>query len=59
MVTFESGGSLLRMIACGRVDLDFSFEIYVCALDGVMNFPGYSVSILSHVANSVRLVKSD
>jgi hypothetical protein len=57
-VIFESGASLLTMIETGQVDLGGIVDIYVQRWDGVITFPGYSVCIVSHVNDSVRLLKA-
>jgi hypothetical protein len=58
-VIFESGASLLTMIKGGEVDLNPSFRIEVYQWDGVMNFPGYSVSIIPGVDDFVLLVTTE
>jgi hypothetical protein len=57
-VIFESGASLQAMIERREVDLNGVFEIYLFGRDGVLSFPGYSVSTISDVDNSVQLVKN-
>jgi hypothetical protein len=56
-VIFESGLSLQRMIESGESDLNGRFSISVHQWDGVMTFPGYSVSIRPDVDDFVQLVK--
>jgi hypothetical protein len=58
-ILFESGDSLQRMIEGGTVDLNLYFEIGLCEWDGIMIFPGYSVSIIPGTDNSVRLMKTE
>jgi hypothetical protein len=58
-VFFESGASLLAMIENDMADLDFDAGVYVCEWDGVMCFPGYSVSISQSIDNCVRLIKDE
>jgi hypothetical protein len=57
-VIFESAGSLQAMMNDNTVDLEGTFDIYVVQWDGVMNFPGYSVSMIRTVDNLVGLIKS-
>jgi hypothetical protein len=56
-VTFESGLSLQRMIESGESDLNGRFSISVHRWDGVMTFPGYSVSIPPDADNCFLVVK--
>jgi hypothetical protein len=56
-VIFESSGSFQAMIEGGQIDLGGRFDICLVDWDGVMIFPGYSVSILPGVADLVQLVK--
>jgi hypothetical protein len=56
-VVFESGASLLTMIEKHEADLNFDFDIVIREWDGAMSFPGYSVSIIPSVDNSVRLLR--
>jgi hypothetical protein len=58
-VVFESGRSLRTIIEHGEVDLNGNFGIYIFGWDGVMSFPGYSVSIVPGVEDFVQLVKND
>jgi hypothetical protein len=58
-VIFESGASLLAMIEGAEADLNGLFDLYVVDWDGVLNFPGYSISIIPDVDNYVQLVKND
>jgi hypothetical protein len=46
------------MIEVSEVDLGFDFDIDIYGWDGVMEFPGYSISIIPGVDNSVRLVRN-
>jgi hypothetical protein len=57
-VIFESGASLQTMIESGEVDLNGNFDIFVFGWDGVMTFPGYSVSIPPDTDNCFLLVKN-
>jgi hypothetical protein len=57
IVIFESGESLQRLIQGGTADLSFHYEIDICHWDGVMIFPGYSVSIIPGADDSVRLIR--
>jgi hypothetical protein len=54
-VIFESGESLLKMIEIGQLDLEGNFDIWVVQCDGVVSFPGYSVSMVPGVDNLLRL----
>jgi hypothetical protein len=45
------------MIEIGQVDLKGAFRIEVREWDGIMLFPGYAVSIIPGVDNSVLLVR--
>jgi hypothetical protein len=45
------------MIESDQADLEGTFDICVCDWDGVMKFPGYSVSKIPSVDNLVRLVR--
>jgi hypothetical protein len=56
-VIFESDLSVQAMLGRSDADLKGRFDIYVVGGAGIMNFPGYSVSIIPGVNNSVRLVK--
>jgi hypothetical protein len=56
-VIFESAPSLQMMIGRRDVGLEGDFDIYVVEWDGVMDFPGYSVSIIPGVDNLFRLLK--
>jgi hypothetical protein len=47
------------MIEFGEVDLEGGFDIYVDQWDGVMDFRGYSVRIITSVEHSVQLVKNE
>jgi hypothetical protein len=55
-VFFESGVSLLAMMEAGTAGLK-NFRILLRAWDGVMRFPGYSISIIQGVNNLVQLVR--
>jgi hypothetical protein len=57
-VIFDSGASLLPMIETKKVDLEGDFDICVVEWDGIMTFPGYSVSIIPGADNLIRLVKN-
>jgi hypothetical protein len=58
-VIFESGGSLLAMIEARTVELDGTFDIFLGEWDGVMSFPGYSVSIVPGVDDLFQLMKNN
>jgi hypothetical protein len=58
-VIFESGASLQAMIEGREIDLNGLFDVCVFDCDGVLSFPGYSVSIIPDVDNHVELVKND
>jgi hypothetical protein len=57
-VIFESGVSLVNMIAAGEVDLEGGYAIYLDQWDGLMDFPGYSVSPIPFLDRLVQLVKN-
>jgi hypothetical protein len=57
-VVFESGLSVQRMIESGESDLNGRFSISVHRWDGVMDFPGYSVSILPDADICFLVVKN-
>jgi hypothetical protein len=46
------------MMERGEVDLEGNFDIYLIQWNGVMRFPGYSVSIVPGGDNPIRLVKT-
>jgi hypothetical protein len=58
-VIFESGVSLLRMLEGREADLDGLFDIYAVDLNGVLDFPGYSISIIRDIDHYVQLVKNN
>jgi hypothetical protein len=58
-VVFESGASLLAMIERKEVYLKGLFDVYLVEWDGLLSFPGYSVSIIPNVNNYVQLVNDN
>jgi hypothetical protein len=48
-VIFESRAPFQTMIERMEVDLSGNFDLYVIGLDGIVNFLGYSVSIIPGV----------
>jgi hypothetical protein len=47
------------MIASGQIDLNGKFDIFVGQWDEISGFPGYSVSLIPRVDNSVQLAKKE
>jgi hypothetical protein len=47
------------MLEGGEVDLAGTLDVYLIEWDGVMSFPGYSVSIIPGLDNYARLVKTE
>jgi hypothetical protein len=56
-VIFESDPSLQQMIERAEVDLEGSFDICFVECDGVVSFPGYTVSIIPSVDDLFHLVR--